>query len=333
MSTNRRRLKLRSEAFTLVELLVVVTIIGVLVSLLLPAIQAAREAARNGQCKNNLKQVGLAMHNYESANGKLPMGAKCNESPGFPRLTYGVSWWVEIAGQLEMPAVAAGFDKESPQSGLALYHRANGELVHQLEPQAMVCPSSSLEPIARVGVFAIAAPSYVGISGATSHDGFPEDRVNICCSPRMDGEISGGGALLTNVAVTLRQVTDGLSHTFCVGEASGYLWSADGLAIRLDPAHRRGWIAGTPVLGTPPAYDTPWRAENLTTIGYPPNHREYPGPGIDWERGPNNPLTSPHPGGVNVLLLDGSVTKIEDEIDVVAIKRLATRDDGFGYGY
>ena len=313
----------------MVELLVVVTIVGVLVSFLLPAIQAAREAARNTQCKNNLKQVGLALLNFESTEGKLPVGAKCNESRGFPRLTYGVSWWVEILGHLELPAVAAAFDQESPQSGLALYHQANGKLVHQLEPPGMVCPSSSIEPIARVGVFEITAPSYVGISGATSHDGFPEDRVNECCSPRMDGEISGGGALLTNAAVTFRQVTDGLSNTLAVGEASGYAWSADGQAIRLDPAHRRGWIAGTPVLGTPPDYLTPWRAENLTTIRYPPNLREYPAPGVDWERGPNNPLTSPHGGVVNVLLLDGSVTTVEDEIGVLAMKQLATRDDGF----
>jgi prepilin-type N-terminal cleavage/methylation domain-containing protein len=85
---NRRRL----AAFTLVELLVVIAIIGVLVALLLPAIQAAREAARRSQCSNNLKQVGLAMLNYESANKHLPPGALMNE---------GSAWSIYLLPYLE----------------------------------------------------------------------------------------------------------------------------------------------------------------------------------------------------------------------------------------
>src|SRR5215510_14620158 len=94
--------KIKRRAFTLVELLVVIAIIGLLVALLLPAIQAAREAARRSQCKNNLKQIGLALHNYESARGAFPPGyvsrATTTNSPG---LGTGWGWAAHILPHLE----------------------------------------------------------------------------------------------------------------------------------------------------------------------------------------------------------------------------------------
>ena len=92
-SSTIRRQKL---AFTLVELLVVITIIGILISLLLPAVQAAREAARRLQCQNNLKQIGLAIHNYENANGMFPPGGLSSKAGG-----YGFSWLVRILPYIE----------------------------------------------------------------------------------------------------------------------------------------------------------------------------------------------------------------------------------------
>src|SRR3989304_6136809 len=98
--------------FTLVELLVVIAIIGILIALLLPAVQAAREAARRLQCSNNLKQVGLALLNYESSNRVFPFGGLGTQGGGF-----GHSWWVRILPFIEQNAVYEKFDQKSVDTG------------------------------------------------------------------------------------------------------------------------------------------------------------------------------------------------------------------------
>src|SRR5574338_477374 len=96
------------RAFTLIELLVVIAIIGVLIALLLPAVQAAREAARRASCLNNLKQIGLAMHNYQDAVGAFPPGylsLTVNDQPNGAELGPGWSWGAFILPQMEQAAV------------------------------------------------------------------------------------------------------------------------------------------------------------------------------------------------------------------------------------
>jgi len=119
---HRRRLRARAEriAFTLVELLVVITIIGILIALLLPAVQAAREAARRLQCSNHLKQIGLALHNYASAAGSLPPGAIAIDRTGITQLSnvwadaangeHGTSWMLRILPYLEQGALFDHWD-------------------------------------------------------------------------------------------------------------------------------------------------------------------------------------------------------------------------------
>ncbi|HTN75701.1 MAG TPA: DUF1559 domain-containing protein, partial [Pirellulaceae bacterium] len=129
----------RSRAFTLVELLVVIAIIGVLVALLLPAVQAAREAARRMQCTNNLKQIGLAILNYENTHKSLPPGGLMQKS-GF-----GHSWWVRILPYVEQNAVYEKFDQNAPDSGWLGFEmpKANRELLCTSYFPFMYCPSSS----------------------------------------------------------------------------------------------------------------------------------------------------------------------------------------------
>ena len=109
------------RGFTLVELLVVIAIIGILVALLLPAVQAAREAARRTQCTNNLKQLGLAVHNYENTNKELPPGG-LTPTGG----SYGHSWWVRILPYIEQGNVYDKFDqrKAAPRSRSERCHGA-----------------------------------------------------------------------------------------------------------------------------------------------------------------------------------------------------------------
>jgi prepilin-type N-terminal cleavage/methylation domain-containing protein len=310
---------LQRRGFTLVELLVVTAIIGVLVSLLLPAVQASREAARRAVCQSNLRQVGLALLGYETANSRLPVGAV--RTKGF-----GHSWWVEVMPYLEQQDIYQRFDRRGADSGWAVLHGKNGALVDGLLISTMWCPSSPLEPLLRVGYVRVMAPSYVGIAGAASIDAFRETRVNVCCSPKSDGEISAGGVLLPNASVRLKEITDGTSQTLVAGEMSDYAFQ-NGLAYRIDGGNRNGWIMGTSGVGTPPNFTSSVPAWNLTSTKYPPNTRDYTLPGIETDHGANNPLVSAHAGGVSALTMDASVRLLTDTIDLQLYASLSTRDD------
>ncbi len=202
------------RGFTLIELLVVIAIIALLIALLLPAVQAAREAARRSQCINNLKQVGLALANYESALKVLPPGylsgfdAQGNDTgPGW-------GWASMILPQLEQAAIynAANFV-------LAIEGPANSTS-RQATIAAFLCPSdpapspfSAAQRDLSTGAFVadicqLAPSNYVGVSGVSE--------------PGPDGE----GVFFRGSQVALRDVTDGLTQTIFVGERSRVLGDA-----------------------------------------------------------------------------------------------------------
>ena len=315
------------KAFTLIELAVVIALLGLLVALLLPAIQQARESSRSAVCRNNLKQIGVALAQYETIHESYPKGVEGRfDLALFPGTMYGMSWWVQILPFLEQADIADELDRKGANTGYVQLNSRNGALANGFAPGFWYCPSSPVEKFVSAGGFQIAAPSYAGISGATNDDGFPELRVSRCC--RSEGQISGGGLLIPNAVIRVRQVTDGLSNTLLVGEQSNYCYTGSGQPRPTASAFLNGWLTGTRVLGVPPNYGD-WMSPsyNIATVRYNLNERRFDLPGIHESIGANNPLLSPHLGTVNLLYGDGSVHAVADSLDLKLLKSAATRDD------
>ena len=163
MKATNRKCEIRGikspRGFTLVELLVVITIIGILIALLLPAVQAAREAARRLQCANNLKQVGLALLLHEEAKSEFPAGGVAQ--PGSH------SWWVPTLPYIEQKNIS---DRYNLPAGWT--EQENHYLVDKVQFSFMYCPSSTLPPLAVGGGGSPASlmrPTYAGVAGATNH--------------------------------------------------------------------------------------------------------------------------------------------------------------------
>lgn len=325
----------RHSGFTLVELLVVIAIIGILVALLLPAVQAARESARRSQCSNNLKQIGIAFHNYHDIYKTLPAGGHAQG--------WGISFWVGLLPFSEMEGVYNKVDMNSVHNGWTGTNANNAALVNKLRIPWMICPSTPIDVMETNtggGSFQV-TPSYGGISGAVADvtNGFSENRQRACCgccgSPgEGNGIQSGGGMLVPNEWLGFNQCRDGTSNVMVVGEASDYGVDASENKQRMDLGYPHGWlmgqISGEKING--PIGGTHERPFNLTTIRYPINYKIWGSPGVGANRGANNPLVSAHPSGINVLLMDGSVRPLGNATSMLTLRRLSTRDDGKDLG-
>lgn len=316
--------RVRRRGLTLVELLVVVAIIGILIALLLPAVSKARDAARLTACRNKAKQIALALQNHESAQRHLPVGAEKQN-------TIGVSWFVRIGQFLEVPTETGNIRTEIRDAGSLLQNRDLADRVDNVVIPELRCPSTTFPALRRSGLLVDAMmPSFVGIAGAMGDDKFSETRTSRCCSQNSTGETSSGGVLIPNRSIRFREISDGLSKTICFGEASREMIDKKGRNRRIDGGFPMGWVAGTAAKGTPPNFISAIGAPswNITTIQYAPNTLDYELPGVDDNRGANNPLVSAHDNGVVTARCDGSVSITADDIDMTIFKSLTTRDDG-----
>lgn len=345
----------RSRGFTLIELLVVMAVIGVLVALLLPAVQQAREAARRTQCKNQVKQIVLAIHGYHESFNCFPLGGRNHSrqiaSPSSPSTfvtipAAGLSFWVGLLPYFEQAALFNSIDPTTPGCG-DVVSGVNGPRINGVSLNLLACPASSMPAMDKAGPsnnFLVTMPSYMGISGAstTSPGGiasFSETRIrSFPASCQVGAEMSWGGMLLANEITRLRDAIDGTSQIALIGEASDYVaGNVAGTKMRMDGAGTGGgWIRGTDSSGTLSNYKTsgtmPGRCYNLTTLMHPIGTDAMPFNTSCYNLAPNRPLLSMHTGGTHVGMTDGSVHFLSNDMDLLVLKRLATRDDGSPIG-
>ena len=353
-----RAFRWKRQAFTLVELLVVIAIIGILIALLLPAVQAAREAARRSQCTNNLKQLGLALHNHHDIYKRFPPGGAGTITPWGTYVPsgeagWGTSWLVHILPFIEQDNLYAGIDLtvSSPGWGDAT---TNAAITSAVIPPYR-CPSSPLDkvvPSPSSGASNVMLVTYVGISGAINGliPDYNETRCNSgeaktgCCS---GGIACGNGILFPFGKIGFQDITDGTSNVMAISEQADFLKTLNNTKVDWGSGHLHGWVIGAhggsaTVNRAPPNYFSGGDARtfNQTTIRYPINQKtgwpdgdgDCGGLGVCRNMGDNIPLNSTHPGGVNVALCDGAVRFVGETIDLAVLAQLAVRDDGVPLG-
>lgn len=282
-------------AFTLVELLVVIAIIGVLVALLLPAVQAAREAARRSKCQNNLRQVVIALHSFEFANEHFPAGVTNDVGPiRNERSGNHMNWIARMLPQLdELPR----FDRLDFQAGA---YADKNKYVAERTMSVLLCPSD------------VTSGSYSNYAGVHHDLESPID-------------VDNNGVMFLNSRITFNDIKDGSAYTLLVGEklnemATDFGWLSGtratlrntGMAINQMKMFKAGYGSFAD-----------FGDEGETEVG-----RKYSGP-IDV----TNPLavggfSSRHPGTALFAFADGSVHSISESIDANVLQLSAHRADG-----
>jgi len=286
--------------------LVVITIIGILIALLLPAVQAAREAARRMHCSNNLKQIGLALHNYAGVwRETFPAGANGS---------YKHALFSHILPYLEMQSLYDQLDFE----GSTAYSSINRELKYSMVP-AYICPSwphksaytsaeiaATIQAGAAPGVLAL----YQGVGGA-----FPTEEPH-GLSPNF-GDWPKNGMFIPYSYRHMKEVRDGLSNTLAMGEFS-HIDTTGHYAT--PPGFVRAWIAG----GWSPTSDD---SENLALMAMKVVANSI---NAELDTGAYGihfnylPFGSFHPGGAHFLMGDGSVTFLSENMRYLLFQQLAT---------
>lgn len=289
----------RSRGFTLVELLVVIAIIGVLVALLLPAVQAAREAARRSQCSNNLKQLGLALHNYHDTHLRFP--------PGSINVNVGGADFRTPFARFLLPFIEQGARSDLYDDRVSWYQQ-HTDVKRQVFAHlpSWSCPSDT----------SVLCPEghqdYKGNYGVNWGEGsFLEDRVR-------------EGVFFRNVSYRFADITDGTSNTMAMMEM------LQAPEPGTDPTDQRGriWNDDSPCYQISTTIEPNSRAEDM--VGRCENN---PLQGLPCQTGIAREhryigSRSRHPGGVQVMLCDGSVRFVSETIELEVWRSASSRADG-----
>jgi prepilin-type N-terminal cleavage/methylation domain-containing protein/prepilin-type processing-associated H-X9-DG protein len=318
---------IKPRGFTLIELLVVIAIIAVLIALLLPAVQQAREAARRTQCKNNNKQIGLALHNYHDTFLRFPSDGT-NMSGTAAVVGWAHSWRVAVLPYVDQAPLYNQWNfNYSSEGWVGDGNNTNGPLVAGKGIPWLTCPSSALPETLSIPSGGVRQAHYYGISGAAPRANF----VDASCVDNGGnyGFWSTRGMIPGSSCINLANCTDGTSNTIIIAEISGYLYDASGNRSDARPAHEWGWPMG----GLTTQNNGPHRSN--VTVRYSPNSRVLGQSGANIGAEDflsNTPLTSFHTGGVHVTMADGSVRFISDNVDLNTLTYLSVRDDGLVVG-
>ncbi|MEO9933357.1 DUF1559 domain-containing protein [Rhodopirellula bahusiensis] len=350
----------RTSGFTLVELLVVIAIIGVLVGLLLPAVQSAREAARRMQCSNNMKQIGLAIHMYHDAFKAFPPASYAMADSG--DLNRPASWMVRILPFLEQTAAYSNVDFSgdfSNRDGINYSWRGLDGLV----VPTFNCPSSPLEifrqDTASAGTIALGSPEtlqtqvacYAGVAGMYHYGQGTGNDAPYTLWNGHNGRVDYNGVIIpvdskNGRPLRFASILDGTTNTIAVGETGNFksVIQEDGTRQQHDDRvgnwHGGAWSGGggDPNLGAADGYRmnvASIRAGiNFTpvfpTTRYGTGGGPYFGIGPYWygRPGMHSPFRSAHVGGAQFVLSDGSVHFVSENINYQVLLDLACRLDG-----